>query len=82
MVEDPTFNLDVIDVIWKSSLILCASRPAWSGMMQIVNAEQHPGRSSVMFLPMIDLEPSNPSCVFSTPQLVSFHAASYNVTQS
>ncbi len=76
-IKDPTFNLDLL---WKSSLLLHTTRPGWSGMMQMVNAGQHPGKSSVTFLPMIDLQSSNPSCVLSTLRFVSSHAARYNVT--
>ncbi len=76
-IEDPTFNLDVL---WKSSLILHSPRPARSGMMQMVHAGRHRGQASVTFLPMIDLQPSDPSCVFSTLQFVSSHAARCNVT--
>ena len=76
-VEDPTHNLDVL---WKTSLILHSPRPGWSGMMQMVNNGEHPGQSSVMFLPMIDMNPSDPSCVYSTLRCISSHAARYNVT--
>ena len=61
--EDPTSNLDVL---WKTSLLLRSPRPSWSGTMQMVNRGNYPGQSSVMFLPMIDMNPSDPSCVYST----------------
>ena len=59
--EDPTAQLDVL---WKSSLLLHSPRPAWPGMMQMLHHGQHPGKASVMFLPMIDLDPGDTS--FST----------------
>ena len=47
-------------------LHLCTStRPAWSGMMQMVHTGDNPGESSVLLLPQIDLDPSNMSCVHS-----------------
>ena len=60
---------------------LCTSpRPAWSGMMQMVHTGDHPGQSSVLLLPMMDLDPGNMSCVHSTHTFLCEHAARYNVT--
>ena len=75
--RDPTIN---IDVLWKTSLLLQSPRPSWSGMMQMVNKGEYPGQSSVSFLPMIDMNPSDPSCVYSTLRFVCDHAAQYSVT--
>ncbi len=63
--QDPTENLDIL---WKSSLLLRSPRPSWSGMMQFFHHGDHPGKSTVIFLPIIDMNPSNcvaasrPSC--------------------
>eukprot|EP00112_Aurelia_sp_Birch-Aquarium-sp1_P011852 Seg2490.3 transcript_id=Seg2490.3/GoldUCD/mRNA.D3Y31 product="hypothetical protein" protein_id=Seg2490.3/GoldUCD/D3Y31 len=38
------------------------------------------GKSSVSFLPMIDLDPSNITCIYSTLDFVSRHAKRYDVT--
>jgi len=38
-----------LDVLWKTSVMLAAPRPAWSGMMQFVHRGYHPGRASIMF---------------------------------
>ena len=54
-------------------------RPAWSGMMQMVHTGDHPGQSSVLFLPMIDLDHGNMACVHSTFKCLCEHAARYNV---
>nr|XP_054767556.1 uncharacterized protein LOC129274841 [Lytechinus pictus] len=75
--QDPTLNLDVL---WETSLLLRCPRPSWSGMMQMVNKGNHPGKASVMFLPMIDMNPSDPSCVYSTLRFVCAHAKRYDVT--
>ncbi len=76
-VQDTTLNLDVL---WKTSLLLRNPRPSWSGMMQMVNNGPHPGQSSTMFLPMIDMNPNDISCVYSTLCFVCDHAKQYNVT--
>ena len=74
--ENPTSPLDLL---WKSSLLLRIPRPAWSGMMQFLHDGQHPGKSSVTFLPMIDLDPSDISCIYSTLKFVADHAQRHKV---
>ena len=74
--QDHTADLDIL---WKSSIMFGSPRPAWSGMMQFVHVGDHPGKSSVMFLPMIDMNPSDASCVYSTLMFVSEHAHRYSV---
>ena len=75
--DDPTSQLDVL---WKASLLLQSPRPAWSGMMQMLHHGEYLGQSSVTFLPMIDLDPNDPSCIYSTLKFVSSQAAKYDVT--
>ena len=53
---------------------------AWSGMMQTVCEDSYPGQSCFTFLPMIDMNPSDMSCVFTTLHFVSALARQYNVT--
>ena len=50
----------------------------WS--MQMVHVGEYPGQSSVTFLPMIDMNPSDMSCIFSTLSFISDHAIKYNQT--
>ena len=55
--------------------------PSWSGQMQLLHSDQHyPGRSSEHFLPMLDLQPSDPTCVRSTLEYISTLARCYNVS--
>ena len=58
--EDPTANLDIL---WKTSILFRFSRPSWSGMTQFLQKGKHPGMSSIRFLPMIDMNPSDATCV-------------------
>ena len=69
--QDPTANLDIL---WKTSLLFGLSPPAWSGMMQLSHRGNHPGQSSVTFLLMIDMNSSDPTCIFSTLKFDSEHA--------
>lgn len=42
--------------------------------MQLISDGDHPGKSSVMFLPMIDMNPSDMTCINSTLHFVSDYA--------
>ena len=74
--EDPTVNLDVL---WKASLLFGTPRPSWSGMMQSVHQGRHQGKSSVIFLPIIDMNPSDVTCVYSTLNFISQHARQHGI---
>ena len=63
-VQDTSANLDLL---WKLTQPLLRSlRPAWSETMQKICEGDYPGHSSIMFLPMIDLDPSDKTCIYST----------------
>ena len=59
-----------INLLWKIVWPLKTSRPGWSGMMQAVYDGEHHGKASIKFLPMIDMNPSDMSCVYSTMMYV------------
>ena len=40
--------------------------PSWSGFMQTFREGEYPGKSEVNLLPIINLNPSDRSCVYST----------------
>ena len=63
-----------LDILWRCSVLFRRPTPSWSGTMQTVHKGSHPGISSVTFLPMIDMNPSDPSCIYSTLNFVSSHA--------
>ncbi|KAL8558585.1 hypothetical protein ACOMHN_046303 [Nucella lapillus] len=76
-VEDRTRKLDLL---WKVSWPLRSPRLGWSGMMQTICSGAYPGKSSFTFLPMIDMDPTNMSCIFSTLHFVSSVASRYDCT--
>ena len=76
-VHDPTYH---VDLLWEMSFVVRPKRPAWSGMMQAIHQGSYPGKSSVQFLPMIDLDPTDMSCIFSTLTYVCEQAKCYSVT--
>ena len=76
-IEEPYTDFDLL---WKISLVLNVRRPQWSGFMQMVHKGEHPGESSVMFLPMLDLDPNDLSCIYSTLRFVCSHANDHRST--
>lgn len=54
--------------------------PNWQGMMNIVHSvSDHPGKSSVTFVPMIDMYPSDPTCILSTLSFICDLAAKHKI---
>ena len=56
-----------IDLLWQTSqLFPTCKRPNWSGFMQTFSKGEHPGASLVTLLPIINLQSSDESCIYST----------------
>ena len=49
-------------------------------MTQMLHDGPHPGKSSIEFLPMIDLDPCDSTCIYSTLKFVVSQARLYDVT--
>ena len=62
-----------IFVLWKTSILFGSPRPAWSGMMQFVYHGDHPRKASVMCLPIIEMNSSDTTCIYSTVAFVTEH---------
>lgn len=69
-----------LDTLWKISFPYRHKRPAWSGFMQMTTRGCHLGKASFQFLPMIDLEPTNMSCIFTTLMFVNDQCTKYNIS--
>lgn len=70
-----------LDLLFKLSLpLLWSPRPSWSGTMQLVCTGVHPGKSAVFFLPMIDMDPGDLTCLYSTLWFITRQAKRYRVT--
>ena len=78
-VEDATSN---VDLLWKTSLLLRSPRPCRSGVMQHVQHGLHPEPSTIKFLPMIGMDPSDLTCIYSTLKFVCAQATRLGVTPS
>ena len=78
IIYDPILHLQVpytlqpdvsSDLIWHAGWLACgagAPRPSWSGFMQHVFSYEGHAKSEVLFLPIVDLNPSNETCIYST----------------
>jgi len=77
-VKDSTANFDLL---WKLTLPLLRNpKPGWNGMMQNICIGTHPGQSTVMFLPMIDMDPTDITCIYSTLSFICDQASRYEVS--
>ena len=68
-----------VDFLWKSSWLLRPDRPGWSGFMLFCQKGEYPGKSDIVFVSMIDLNPSDLSCIYSTINFVPRHSRKYDV---
>ena len=79
-VHKPNLSLDLL---WHSGWF-CSDdqhpRVNWSGFMQDVTADGcHPPKADIRMLPIIDLNPSDMTCIFSTLSFLENQAAKLNM---
>ena len=78
-----TLPLDVnLDLLWHSGWIFripYQDRPNWSGFMQHVCVGDHPPLSEVQLLPILDLNPSDNNCIYSTLIFIEQQAKQLNI---
>ena len=74
-------NCDMrVDILWELSLHFKQPAPNWQGMMHIIHqGYTHPGQSSIMYLPMIDMYSGDKSCILSTLEFLSNLASKHHV---
>lgn len=70
-----------LDILWLSAYSLTNHRTGWQGTMHAALANNHhPGKSEVVFLPMIDLSSSDENCLNSTLLFIASQASYYEYT--
>ena len=79
-VTDESEDLSKVQFLLKIARPLRPRMPGWSGVMQTVQVGDYPGQSTVLFLPMIDMNPNDLSCIYSTLKFVAQLAHSVNIT--
>ena len=73
-------NSSNTDIHWKLSCLLYPTASDWNGTMQLVHHGEYPGESLINCLPMIDMDPTNASYIYSTLHFVADQAKIYGVT--
>lgn len=73
-----------LDLLWHvskfTSNVALETRPGWSGYMTDVSkGGDYPGQSIVHMLPIIDLDPTDMSCIYSTLLFVIIQAGELNI---
>ena len=76
---DKTRNLEtLLKITWP----LRSSIMGWSGFMQSVQGGKFPGQSSIGFLPMIDMNPNDMTCIYSTLSFICSTARRHLITST
>ena len=75
LMEDTAYN---VDILWKMSWLLRPKTPLWNGTMQMIYDGDHSGESSTIFLPMIDMDPTNETCIYSTLHYIAGLSKKFN----
>ena len=76
---DKTRNLEtLLKITWP----LRSSIMGWSGFMQSVQGGKFPGQSSICFLPMIDMNPNDMTCIYSTLSFICSTARRHLITST
>ena len=69
-----------VDIFWEMSFRFHKSTPSWPGMMRLLyNKCEHPEKSSVLFLPMIDMNSGDKTCILSTLECLCRLASKHNM---
>ena len=78
-ISDDSHQPRSIDLLWQMGYFFKNQQPSWSGFMQRYVSGNHPGQSDVNFLPIINLNPSDESCIYSTLLFVIHQAQQLNI---
>lgn len=71
--------IDGARLLWSMSPMFAKERPSWSGFMQTVFVGEHSGTASFHYLPIIDLDPTDMTCIYSTLCYIHDLSTKYNV---
>ena len=69
-----------LDCLWDSAVFFRQyERPNWCGYMTKISSGTYPDKSKMMFLPIIDLNPTDPTCIYTTLEFVTDQSRSLNI---
>ena len=69
-----------VDLLWELSFNFKQTTPGWQGMMHIIyQGNEHPGQSSIRYLPMIDMYSGDKTCILSTLEFLCGLASKHHL---
>jgi len=75
-----SLKINDFDLFWKTSLLFKYPRPGYFGTMQFVEKGANEGPGSLIFLPIINMDPTDMSCIYSALLFIQKHTDKYNIT--
>ena len=70
-----------VDILWELSFNFKQEAPNWPGMMHTIHSgNEHPGQSSIVYLPMIDMYSGDATCILSTLEYLCNLAMKYKLS--
>jgi hypothetical protein len=78
--SDSELEIHDHDILWKTSVLFKVKRPGYFGTMQLIEKGDNETESSLFFLPIINMEPTDMTCINSTLLHVIKLSEQYKVT--
>lgn len=78
--EDISVKYFISDILYKLLPLVFPKVPGWSGFMNMIYKSPKASKSSVVFLPIIDMNPTDATCIYSTLKFLAEQAKKNNVT--
>ena len=73
-------TLNKLNLLMKIARTLRSDAPWWLGVIKAVSIGSHAGQATVRFLSMIDLHPTNMTCIYSSICFISRECERHNCT--
>ena len=72
-------KVTIIDLLWHSVYLFKKCRRGWSDFMYDVSVGEHDGKEDFTMLPIIDLDPNDYLCIYSTLVFILNQAKKLNI---
>ena len=72
-------HTEKINLLWHTAYFFKRCRPGWSGYMSDVSVGPHNGKADFTMLPIIDMDPNDMSCIYSTLMFIQSQAEKLDV---
>ena len=76
-----TYSKDILlDLVWHAKRFVTNSCPSWSAYMSNITSGTYPGKATISMLPIINLNPNDMTCIFSTLSFIVEQARLLHIT--